>query len=224
MTRRIKVGKTPRKVIPPASSAVVPGGAGSVLTTKGDVHTYSTTDIRLGVGSDDQVLTADSAQAAGVKWATAPGGYTISGAEIRLTSNQSINNTTWTTISWDAQEYDTDSYWEGVTNPTRITFGTAGKYVVIANVHFAGNATGTRLLRALRTNNTALELFEVSANADANAGINKRQNLVGIVDAATNDYITIQAYQSSGGALNISGASGADAETSRLFVYRIGGS
>lgn len=50
------------------------GGSGSPLTTKGDLYTYSTTDARLGVGTNGQVLTADSAEATGLKWATAGGG------------------------------------------------------------------------------------------------------------------------------------------------------
>lgn len=41
----------------------------SPLTTKGDLLGYSTTDIRLPVGSNTYVLTADSTQPAGVKWA-----------------------------------------------------------------------------------------------------------------------------------------------------------
>jgi hypothetical protein len=41
----------------------------SPLTTKGDILTYSATDVRLGVGSNDQLLTADSAEATGIKWA-----------------------------------------------------------------------------------------------------------------------------------------------------------
>ena len=48
--------------------------ADSVLTTKADLATYSTARTRLGVGSNDQVLTADSAQATGLKWATASSG------------------------------------------------------------------------------------------------------------------------------------------------------
>ena len=51
----------------------ITGKADSVLTTKADLATYSTTRVRLGVGSNDQVLTADSAQATGIKWATASG-------------------------------------------------------------------------------------------------------------------------------------------------------
>ena len=40
------------------------------LTTKGDLFTFTTLDARLGVGANDTVLTADSAQATGLKWAT----------------------------------------------------------------------------------------------------------------------------------------------------------
>lgn len=40
----------------------------SPLTTKGDVSTYSTTTARLAVGTNGQVLTADSAQATGLTW------------------------------------------------------------------------------------------------------------------------------------------------------------
>lgn len=48
------------------------------LNTKGDILTYTTTLAKLGVGSNGQVLTADSSTATGLKWATpaAPPGYT----------------------------------------------------------------------------------------------------------------------------------------------------
>lgn len=42
------------------------------LTTKGDLFTFTTVDARLGVGANGTVLTADSAEATGLKWA-APG-------------------------------------------------------------------------------------------------------------------------------------------------------
>ncbi len=44
------------------------------LTTKGDLFTFTTVDARLGVGANGTVLTADSAEATGMKWAAAAGG------------------------------------------------------------------------------------------------------------------------------------------------------
>lgn len=49
-------------------------GASSPLTTKGDLFTYDTAATRLGVGADGYVLTADSSQAKGMRWAASAGG------------------------------------------------------------------------------------------------------------------------------------------------------
>jgi hypothetical protein len=68
-------------------------GTVSPLTTKGDVWGYSTVDARIPIGTNDQVLTADSTQALGLKWATpASGGMTsiasgsLSGSSVTISS------------------------------------------------------------------------------------------------------------------------------------------
>jgi hypothetical protein len=50
------------------------GVGGAVLTTKGDVFGYDTAAARIPIGTTGQVLTADSTQTLGLKWATATGG------------------------------------------------------------------------------------------------------------------------------------------------------
>jgi hypothetical protein len=49
----------------------------SPLTTKGDVYTYDTGNQRLAVGTNGQVLKADSTQATGLIWGSGGGGATI---------------------------------------------------------------------------------------------------------------------------------------------------
>ena len=44
------------------------GLATSVMTTKGDLATYSTTRVRIGIGNNSDIFVADSGEATGNKW------------------------------------------------------------------------------------------------------------------------------------------------------------
>lgn len=145
------------------------------------------------------------------------------GAEVRKTATQSIPGSTWTPISWDAEEYDDAGHWSSAA-PTRITFEEAGRYLVLPNLIFASNSTGNRLWRAIRNGDQARELAEDSI--DAPPGFQARISGSLIVNAAAGDYIEIEAFQDSGGNLNLdsgSGSVGDDAETTRCFVARLPG-
>ena len=83
------------------------GGGTSPLTTKGDVWGYSTVDARIPVGADNTVLTADSPQALGVKWASGGGG---SGALVLLeqhtaSASAQLDFTTFISATYDDYEF-----------------------------------------------------------------------------------------------------------------------
>jgi hypothetical protein len=118
----------------------------------------------------------------------------------RRTSTLSINNTTHTAVAFTAEDFDTDTMHDNATNNTRITFTTAGKYIIIANVSWASNATGIRQIR-IRKNGT--DDFDLDARTLVvpHSGLGIAQEVVTIMSVSATDYIELMVYQDSGGAL-----------------------
>lgn len=73
----LDIGTTAGTVAAGDDSRITGAQQRSTLTTKGDIYaaTASATTTRVGVGTNNQILTADSAQATGIKWADPPVSY-----------------------------------------------------------------------------------------------------------------------------------------------------
>lgn len=74
-----------------------PGGISkSIIDAKGDliIGSADNTVARLGVGSNNYVLMADSSQTLGIKWATLPTGSTSTAGILQLTDSVSSTSTT----------------------------------------------------------------------------------------------------------------------------------
>jgi|SRR5690348_8448631 len=109
-----------------------------------------------------------------------------------------------TPITFDTEDYDTDSLHDNVTNPTRITFSavTAGVWDIRAHVQWVSNATGDRQLQ-FRVNGGANAI--ALAREPAVNGAVTAQVLATLYRFANGDYLELHAAQNSGGALAING-------------------
>jgi hypothetical protein len=175
------------------------------LTTKGDLFTFTTVDARIGIGANNTVLTADSAEATGMKWAT-PTATTppFVGCVVRGTTQQSIATATQTKITFNTDVIDTNNFHDTATNAERFTVpaGYAGKYRITYNSRFASNATGTRNFEVY-INGSNVNGFSVDGNAADDAdGYGATFCISMVRDLIVSDYVELQVYQSAGVSLD----------------------
>jgi hypothetical protein len=173
------------------------------LTTKGDIFTFSTVDARLGVGANGTVLTADSAETTGLKWATPAAGSTFVGCALYKSGNQTISNSANNTLTWDSEHFDTNTFHSTSSNTERITIpsGKDGYYLFTAAVRFNTNSTGRRYIELFKNGSASS-----TAVMETQPGQYNHNVLAFVVSAVATDYFTLDAHQSSGGNLDVLGA------------------
>jgi hypothetical protein len=183
-----------------SGTVTVTNSMATAIDAKGDLvpGTGADTFARLAVGANGTVLTADSAETTGLKWATPASGSTFSGAYVTNSTSPTIANNTLTTLAFNQETYDTDAYHDNATNNSRLTIpaGKTGYYLITATGQWDPNATGRRELYIAK-NGTIIGGAEVTASASAYPSPLYSQPLY--LTAA--DYLQVQMYQSSGGNL-----------------------
>lgn len=128
----------------------------------------------------------------------------FSGARVyKSAAVQSIPNSSYTAVTFDAESFDSAAFHDNSTNPSRLTIpaGKAGKYFINAALNYAGAATGGRY--AVIYKNGARE---IQAEGTNEGSLRTTVAVSAMLDLVATDYIEIYAYQDSGGALNIQNA------------------
>jgi len=188
-----------------SGTVTITNSMATAIDAKGDliVGTGADTFSKLTAGTNTYVLTADSAEATGLKWAAPAAGGAV-GCVLYKSADQSINSGTWTALTFNTEEYDTDSFHDNSTNTSRITIpsGKGGKYLFTATVVYNdSSSTGVRSFGIYKNGNPFGQLY-LSAGVSSFYAIGTGSRML---DAVATDYFEIHAYQNSGGALNIIG-------------------
>jgi len=111
--------------------------------------------------------------------------------------SQTANNS-FQTLSFDTETIDTDGMWASSPNPDRITIQTDGVYLCHASVVFTANGTGTRALKMDDSSTTQIAYVSEPGPTVADGGA---LNCTRIWAFSAGDYVTVSAFQSSGGSL-----------------------
>jgi len=182
-------------------------GAGTCTVTAGTATVSKPTNATLALVTS----------AGGVLYFTATGAATFmpfdvgsstasfKGCQLWKSANQAINNATYTAITFDSENFDTDAYHSTSSNTSRITIpsGLGGKYMMVFTAGFAASATGIRGAALYKNGVQTHIMFQISASSAADTFIAGSQ----IMNLTAADYVELFLYQSSGGPLDVKGLS-----------------
>jgi hypothetical protein len=183
---------------------VIEGGIQpTIFDAKADLLTATANDTpaRLAVGTNGQVLTADSTTGTGLKWA-ASSTPSFKGCRLFNTATISVANNTATALTYNSESFDTDSFHSTSSNTSRITIpaGLGGKYSVFAIIEYPANTTGSREIQIRINGSVAGQTIVDYQNFSSGAFY---QKTAGIMELTAGDYIELWVLQSSGVSLNI---------------------
>jgi hypothetical protein len=180
--------------------------AKSLVDAKGDLLVGSANDTvsRLAVASTaGYVLTVDSAEATGLKWAA--GGTAFSGC--RVYSNvdpYNITNDSPTAVDFDSEVYDVGGYHSVSSNTSRFTIpsGKAGYYLVQGQVSWIHNTSGKRQIDIYK-NGTGYASAIFGPSVASSPGDWPACPISIVINLSVGDYVTMVVTQKSGGTIKM---------------------
>lgn len=156
--------------------------------------TYNTTDYDVSISNYVQGCSVDSSIATP---------YNSIGpvlCQATGTGNQAISNASYTEILWDTELSDFQRLHNPASNQQNIYIKEAGLYKIIAQLQFDSSAVGFRAARLLN-NGSVIDRTTITA-APVTGGVTSIATETA-VQLKSGDYVSVAAYQSSGGALNV---------------------
>ena len=188
----------------------------AIVDAKGDLiaATAADTPARLAVGTNGQILVADSTASTGLKWAASGN---LVGCRITKTgSNQTISNNTATNLTFNAETYDTNGFHSTTVNPQTIIIpaGLAGYYHITGQVGWDTNATGRRIVTIKINSSTGIAIGEVGPTSGVYPAFGASTTYY--LNAA--DTVEMEVFQTSGGNLDAL----VQADRTFLQIERIG--
>lgn len=146
---------------------------------------------------------------------TGVGASAFSGVSLTKSATQGAI-TTETAITFDGEDFDTDTFHESVTNPSRITFLAAGKVMVGGSVEVINLDDGKYIILSLRKNGATVIHGRArdSGSIDTTRGLQFSK----LVSVAANDYIELTLSSNDPAGVTVR----ASADGTSFWAYKVG--
>lgn len=131
---------------------------------------------------------------------------------------QSVNSGSPTALTFNTEEYDTDTMHSTVTNTSRLTATTAGVYDIAGSTEFAYNTTGWRQIQIRKNGSVNLARDQRAAFTDSSNVPDMGMAISTQAKLAAGDYVELVVLHNAGSALDV----GDVTSPSRFGMTRLG--
>jgi hypothetical protein len=132
---------------------------------------------------------------------------TFVGCVLTKSVSQSLTNGTQTAITWNTETEDTNGFHDNSTNTSRVTIpsGYAGRYLLSTTLNYdQSNGTGQRQA-GFAKNGSVQQSTIIGAGSGGVPSATLTVDYTLILNLTVGDYVEVYGYQTSGGALSVSG-------------------